>query len=285
MTHPPTIEIANVNGWRKTYQMHKHLVHVGSDPGNDLALDDGGRGEIAPRHLQVILLPEPAGYRVVNVGDGAVFVGPAGDEALLPRAARDVADGECVQLGDFTLTFRVGDAERADGDQSTGTGPEPAPGAPQHSADSDAAGSGVIGLTLSLSQTALGPDQPIEGTITVRNQGRQTGVKFDLALEGLPIDCYDVGPGPILFPSAARDVPLRLIHPRRPEPPAGPHRIRIQVTAPEAYPGEQATAAQTIDILPFYDHEMSLTMPEVGTKVGPEVGPETNTQHPADELG
>lgn len=274
MTHPPKIEIANVNGWRKTYQVHKRLIHVGSDPGNDLALDDGGRGEIAPRHLQIISLPESAGYRLVNVGDAAVFVGPAGDEVLPPRAARDVADGECVQLGDFTLTFRAGETtvDETMGEEhwsSTETGSEPAP----QRADAQptrATDSGVIGLTLTLSQTALGPDQPIEGAITVRNQGQQTGVQFDLALEGLPSDCYDVGPGPILFPGAARDVPLRLDHPRRPEPPAGPHAIQIRATAPEAYPGEQRVVSQVIEILPFYDHELSLTMPEVG--------PETDTE-------
>ncbi len=262
---PPTIEITNPSGWRKTYRVQKRLVHVGSDPGNDLVLDDRGRGEIAPRHLQVISLPESAGHRLVNVGDAAVFVGLAGDEVLSPRATRDVADGECVQLGDFTLTFRTGeatvdDAGGEEGGQSTGA-PQRADARPTSAVDS-----GVIELTLALSQTALEPDQPIEGTITVRNQGQQTGVQFDLALEGLPPDCYDVGPGPILFPGAARDVPLRLIHPREPEPPAGPHIIRIRATAPEAYPGEQVTIDQTINILPFYDYELSLTIPKVGTE-------------------
>jgi len=78
-----------------------------------------------------------------------------------------------------------------------------------------------------------------------------------LTVEGLDDDCYEIGPGPILFPGVSKEVRLRLHHPRRPQPPAGPHQICVRATADE-YPGEEAVVTQKIRIMPFYSHELRL---------------------------
>src|SRR5690606_37645038 len=124
-----------------------------------------------------------------------------------------------------------------------------APAATAISAERTSAG---IGVRLSLSHATLAPEVPLEGSIAVRNLGNEPGVQFRLEVAGLQPDCYDLGPGPILFPGVEKSVFIRLYHPLRPEPHAGRHIIQVRVTAPEAYPGESVLVSQEIDIVPYY---------------------------------
>ncbi|RLC76710.1 MAG: hypothetical protein DRI81_09770 [Chloroflexi bacterium] len=245
------IEVADQDGWRKTFPLQKTLVHIGSDPGNDIVLESRSGGWIAGRCLQVLSLPTVVGYRLVNVGDSDILLGSSGERVLAPRTTADVLPGESIRIGEFTCVFRGGGVGSG--------GPQEADEPPALAADLES--SDQIGISVSLSQTQLGPDSPIEGHVTVHNLGNQTGVQFKLGLEGLPPDCCEIGPGPILFPGATRNVPLRLLHPRRPDPLAGERLIRVRVTAPGAYEGEAATASQIIHLLPFYAHELRLMTP------------------------
>jgi hypothetical protein len=86
--------------------------------------------------------------------------------------------------------------------------------------------------------------------------GDKPGVQFRIQLLGLRSDCYEMGPGPILFPGAEKQVPLRIHHPRGPDPAAGEYRITVRVSAPDAYPGQRAEAAATIRVAPFYLHAL-----------------------------
>jgi hypothetical protein len=135
-------------------------------------------------------------------------------------------------------------------------------GAEAQGAATDLAAAGedgsAMGVTLSLPRTELSPDRPLDGVITVRNLGEVTGVQFHMELQGLERDRYDIGPAPILFPNAERQVSLQLRHPKRPSPPAGSHTVTVRVTAPDAYPGEEATASAAIDILPYRSHRLAL---------------------------
>jgi hypothetical protein len=85
--------------------------------------------------------------------------------------------------------------------------------------------------------------------------GDRAAVQFKIELEGLDPDSYEIGPGPVLFPNAEKTVTFRLRHPKRPYPPAGPHRITFHVTAPDAYPDERATISQEVEVAPFYRHK------------------------------
>jgi len=272
------IEVIDKEGWRKRFGIERAITHIGSDPRNDIALESWRGGGVAPRHLQLIALPNGRGYRLVNLGGGEVVVG---EERVPPRASADVAPGTSVKLGDFTLIFMAGGdrvAERLSPEAVTPAviaptpparppAPPPArPPAPQPPAVveeevEEAAVEGdrrseVIGLEVSLPRTRLSPDEPLEGTITVRNLGERTGVQFRLEVEGWPAECYEIGPAPILFPNAERDVPLRLYHPRGGPPLAGKHTIRVRATAPGEYPGEVATVSQEVEVEPFYDHSV-----------------------------
>jgi hypothetical protein len=77
-------------------------------------------------------------------------------------------------------------------------------------------------------------------------------------LEGLDEASYEMGPGPILFPNAEKEVFLRLYHPRKSHPPAGAHLIRIRASAPDAYPGQSAVESREVEILPYRHHTLRL---------------------------
>lgn len=253
-----TIEITDRDGWRKTFPLAKSLVHIGSDPGNDIVLASGRGAGVAGRHLQVICLPSiRPGYRLVNLGDTDILLGGPGGRVLPPRSSVDIPGGESLRLGEFRISFGGGG-----GAPGAAGGEIPASGVAGGGTVSGVSGaeesSDVIGLALSLSPAQLDPERPTEGAITVRNLGDQTGVQFKLEVEGLEPDWYEVGPGPILFPNAEREVPLRLYHPRGPSPLAGDHRIRVRATAPDAHPGESTTVSQIIHILPYYSHRLRL---------------------------
>ena len=94
----------------------------------------------------------------------------------------------------------------------------------------------------------------------MRNQGNMPGAQMRLELEGLPSEYFEMGPGPLLFPNAEKDVLLRLEHPRKPDPPAGEYRITIRATAPNAYPEQSAQVSKTIQILPYYRHELQFVV-------------------------
>ena len=132
---------------------------------------------------------------------------------------------------------------------------EPAP--PSGDTSQDLQGD-AIWLRFSLPSPVLRPEHPLEGIVSVRNLGNQPGVQFKLEVDGWEPDCYQIGPGPILFPNVEKGVFLQIEHPRGPTPPAGRHQIRIRATAPETYPGEIATVIREIEVLPYYHHVLRL---------------------------
>jgi hypothetical protein len=286
------VEIIDRDGWRKVFPLEKPLLYIGSEAGNDIQLHASRGGGVAPRHLQLIAVPgDSPGYRAINLGDTDILLGDAADRPMAPRSAIEVADGECFQVGDFALIFYVGGPPAAGARPTPSAQPTvtlassasaatvvsapeaparaetvrpararadraPAPAAPGPVAGQQSSAS--IGLSLSLPTSAVDPEGPLEGVVTVRNLGREPGVQFRLELEGLEPDYYEMGSGPILFPNVEKGVFLRIHHPRGPGILAGRREIAISATAPDAYPGESVTVSQVLDILPFHSHQMRL---------------------------
>jgi hypothetical protein len=252
------VEITDRDGWRKEFPLQKPLIHIGSDPRNDLVLGASRGTGVAPRHLQLIYVPgEQPGYRGINLGDQDIIVGDLGNSSVAPRSAVQIVDGDRLRLGDFTLVFRLsgesGEVMLAAGTRVAGTGVQ----REDHlAAVGNRGSSAAIGLTLALSGSTLVPDRPLEGVVTVHNLGKKPGVQFRLDVENLESDCYQIGPGPILFPNASKEVLLRLYHPKNSALPAGAREIGIRATAPDAYPGESAAVTQDIQVLPFYSHRL-----------------------------
>jgi hypothetical protein len=245
------IDVADRDGWRREHPLQKNIIHVGSDPRNDIVLDASHGSGVSPRHLQLIAV-EGHGFRMVNIGNSDVAVGAVGERAVPPLGVLDIGSGERVKVGDFILTFHGGSGGAS---PSMSTGAATATGTTERT-------SGNIGLSVSFPNTQLSPNRPIDGVVIVRNLGDKTGAQFKIDIEGLEPEFYEIGPGPILFPGAEKAVSLRVHHPRKPDPSAGDHRIRIRATAPTAYPNDSATVTQLIRILPFHSHKMRLVIPE-----------------------
>ncbi len=233
------IEVIDKDGWRKEFSFQKSLFHIGSAALNDLVLENARGGGVAARHAQLIALQDGSGYRLVNLGDTDILLNETGDKRAAPHAVAIVSDGNVIKIGDFTLIFH-GEALLV-------------AAAPTDSRSSH------IGLRLSLPRTQLAPHQNIAGVLAVANHGDKAGVQFDLDLEGLESDCYNIEPAPLLPSGAEREVTLRIFH-RGDKPIAGEHTLTIRAVAPDAYPGEEATVTCVIQVQPFYKHTLRPAM-------------------------
>jgi hypothetical protein len=245
-----SVIVTDRDGWRKEYPLTKNIIHVGSASNNEIVLDGAHGAGVAPRHVQVIATPQ--GARIVNIGNSAIIIGATARNSAPPLAVIDIPSGEIIRIGDYTLTIRT--------DGSNGHSPAASLGAPAHGANggSAAASGQVIGLRASFPQIQLSPDKPLEGSVLVRNLGDKSGAQFKLEVEGLDPDCYEIGPGPVLFPGAEKPVTLRLFHSKRCKPPAGEYRFQIRAIAPTAYPEASATITVMIYIRPYYRYRLHL---------------------------
>jgi len=250
-----SLEITDKDGWRKEYPLNKIITYIGSDAQNDIVLETWHGTGVTARHVQLIsLTTEGQGYRLVNLGDTGIRLGESGDRSALPHSFIQLMDGERIRLGDFMLIFHAGESVPS----AVGSGAVATNVALPRSVGMEPTPSKTIGLRLSLPGTRVSPDQPVEGVVHVTNLGNKPGVQFKLAVEGLEQDCYEMGPGPVLFPGAEKATVFRLRHSRKPKPPAGEQRFSIRATAPDAYPGESAVVSQVVQILPFYSHKLRL---------------------------
>jgi hypothetical protein len=241
MAQESRIEVINKFGWRKDFVVDKPIIQIGRDARNDLVLDDGFENGIAPRHAQ--LLPSSVnrqGLRLINLSDKDITVYAQGSKSdlsmlltqpasvtITPRTSGEIASGDLVRLGEFWLIFQGG-----------------------------ASYSEVVKLTIDMPGKALALDRPLTGVLNIHHVGNKAAVQFKIELEGLEPDSYEIGPGPVLFPNAEKQVNFRLMHPKRAYPPAGAHTITFHVTAPDAYPDERATVSAEIEVAPIYRHKM-----------------------------
>jgi hypothetical protein len=276
MNEYSAIEIVDKEGWRKSFTLDKAITFIGSGPGNDIVLQSWRGSGVAARQLQVIARPgDGERCRVVNLGSAHLTVMGMESRLIAPHSVGEITAGESIQFGDFSLILIGGSSAiqeegllgpaavaafapttpSSDGDMPTSP-PPPTRHAP-HPAQARA--SQMIGLSLNVPETKLAPDHPLSATIKVGNCGEQTGVQFKIEVEGLDPEIYEIGPAPILFPNAEREIVMRIDHPRGPTLVAGEHHFRLRVTAPQAYPGEAATVSQAIQVLPYYEHRLKVT--------------------------
>ena len=249
MAQENRIEVINKFGWRKEFVADKPIIQIGREARNDLVLDDGSENGIAPRHAQ--LLPSSInrqGLRLVNLSDKDILVFAQGGKSLseaggvvaptqppsatiAPRSSAEIASGDALKMGDFLLIFQGG-----------------------------ASYSGVVKLTIDMPSRSLALDRPLTGALNIHHVGNKAAVQFKIELEGLDPDSYEMGPGPVLFPNAEKQVSFRLTHPKRAYPLAGSHQITFHVTAPDAYENERATISTDIEVAPIYQHKMRVVV-------------------------
>jgi len=224
------VEVTDRDGWRKEYPLNQAIFHIGSDPRNDIVLEGGRGAGIEARHAQLIAISGSRSYRLVNLSQLPIRM-ENGARMLPPRGATDIYDRDMVQIGEHIFRFVLREGS-----------------------------SNSISVSLRFSETTLAVDAPLEGVITVQNLGTVPGAQFKLSVEGLTPEWYALGPGPILFPGAQKDVLIHLRHMRQPSIPAGPRPVTVRAVAPDAYPGESAAATQSVQIAAYYDHAIRLTL-------------------------
>jgi len=245
------VTVLNPDGREREYSIEKSLFFIGSNPGNDIVVGSINEG-VDPRHIQVIVLGN-ANYRLVNLGETVVTLSNGRD--ISPRASLNLAVEDQIKLKGYTISLTQAVASEA----RVGFATQPEAVLEQEEEETGkyrSSRSKAIGLSISLEQTLLSLDEPIEGMVTVQNLGNQPGVQFLLELEGLEPGTYELGAGPILFPNAQKSTFLNISHPKKPFPVAGDHRFTIRASAPDDYPGESVVVAYTIHILPFYKHKL-----------------------------
>lgn len=274
------IEITDKDGWRKDFQIRKTITHIGCDAANDLVLETLRGAGVLPRHVQLIF--SNGLFRLVNIGNVECKAWQLGDSpreiSIAAFSAIDLQNGMQIKLGDFRLKLALEDgtqmhaenalpatqalalaAANANGNGTAATNGGHAATQPPGDGNPFIIGADVIGLKLKLPRAVLTANQPLTGTVAVRNRGNKTGAQFKLDLIGLPPEMVELGPGPILFPNAEKEVSIKITHPLGPRPPAGELRVVIRAVAPDAYPGQSASIAQFLNIAPYFQHKMSLT--------------------------
>jgi len=226
------IEVLDKEGWRKVFELTKNLIHIGSDARNDIVLDYMRGGGVAPQHLQLIMAPgRPC--RLVNLSGSDVIVTSEGGAILGPRLALDISNETTLAVGEFTVTFRGESVLKK-------------------------SRSNVIGMALTLPTYNLTPGRSTRGSITLSNLGNKAGVQFKLEVEGLPLECYTIGPVPMLYPQASMDIPFALSYDANSNLTAGDYHFSIHASAMEAYPDERASISRVVRILPEYKHRMRI---------------------------
>jgi hypothetical protein len=266
------LEVIDREGWRRTHPLEKAIIHIGSAPTNDIVLHLERGAGVSSRHAQLIRLGD-SGYRLINLGETDILLTSAGDLPLAPLATADLGPGASLQIGQYTLVIGGGSASYPAFSDAAAfpTGANAASAAAYNPAAGFSGSDRVsqkIGLRLTLDRADLAPHRPIEGAITVRNQGNRPGVQFDIEVENLDPGYYDLGPAPVLFPDAEKDVFLRIYHTQSSTPPAGEFRFSVRATAPAAYPGESAVISQGINILPIYKHSLDVVIYNPSSRPG-----------------
>lgn len=238
MAQENKIEVINKLGWRKEFVLEKSIVQIGRDERNDVILDDGMESDISARHAQ--LLPSAAnrnGMRLINLSTSPITIFKQGQtqeaagKTLEPRSSVEIVSGDRAKMGSFTLVFHGGDTR-----------------------------SEVVRLSVDMPDTHLVLDKPLRGTLKIQHVGDKAAVQFRVEVAGWESQFIEIAPGPVLFPNAEKSVEFRVMHPKRAKPPAGAHQLTFVVTAPDAYPGEEATLNHTIQIAPFFDHRMRVVV-------------------------
>jgi hypothetical protein len=225
------LTIVDKNGWSKTVKLHKAITKIGSANINDIQLDSD---LISPVHLQFIYSPEtPSSCKLTNLSDEVIIHTGFDDITLPPYQSIDLWDGYEIEAGDYYLIPKL---------------PLTA-GLIQTSSKIDA--------TLSIPDPILRPGYPTIGQLLITNKGDQTDCQFDVNLRGLPDDCWEVDPIPLMFPGAQESIRVDLFHQGH-YPQAGPREIIFSVTAPEHYPNEELVIKQDVFVTPVYVHMLEV---------------------------
>jgi hypothetical protein len=257
MSYYGSIKVSDHAGWNKIFQLEKAIVMIGSASYNDIVLTDDHGSGVAPIHLQVISSAMPgAGLKVINLKNTPVtrVSAKASQNSLIyPNRAAELEDGDQIILGDYSLSFSL---------LQTGV--------------SISKRSDHIGLEMDLPSLKLRKDGKLAGLVRLTNFSDQSYSQFELDLEGLPPECYQIAPAPLLYPGGTEQLAIRFFH-RITQPQAGKCPFRLRVFSPGTYPTEEVTISAVLDVEPVYQFHVDVlpVHPEEPAIIDRPVQPET----------
>jgi hypothetical protein len=257
--------ISEESGFRKEYVMAKAVTRIGSAPANDLQLRSS---HISPFHIQILYTRDmPDRCKVVNLSGEAIALISGGQESSLPGYVPvEVSAGDEIRLHATRLVFEL---PLTVGVLTT---------------------SNQISAALALPEPVLRPNTTLVGRIVLKNEGDQASCQFQVEVGGLPEDCYQVDPIPLMYAGAQEDVNIRFFH-RNTYPPAGFQSVTISVTAPASYPGEQVILQQGVYVTPVLEQGLQIlddmTVPKAVvpvTEFADSVEPQDVVREPVESL-
>ncbi|MCL4562294.1 MAG: FHA domain-containing protein [Chloroflexi bacterium] len=256
------LRVVDPQGGVKIFTLDREITHIGSHPDNDVVLPAASDGEILPWHAQLIFLPGPApSFRFTNLSGANIPFSHPSESLIPPGISVELLYGDTLTLGRFTLIFRQGASPQ---------NPLRAGGSPIH-------------MEIALPDNRLEPNRTLKGGITLRNLGERAQVRLHLSLEGLPAYCQRIDTPPPLDPGAECKIAFRLYHYGN-QPAAGETFITLTATAPEAYPGEQARVSCTVQVRPYYRHQVRLSAGDPAS-IRLDVLTSPQTEPPAEQPG
>ncbi len=223
------LNIVEENGWAKSITIRKTITRVGSASSNDVCLYSD---QVAPLQLQILSSPDlPSSCRVVNLANELTIYHHGAPSALPTYCMVDMRDGDELEIGGFRLIFEL------------------------PLASSILRTSSSMEAWITFPNAVLSVDYPLEGRLTIKNTGSQKNCQFRVTISGLPADCYQVDPIPLMYPGAQEEVRLRLFH-RTTHPEAGFRDVMAVINAPASYPGEELVIRQGVYITPVFEQEL-----------------------------
>lgn len=225
------LTIVEKNGWKKSVKFEKAIIRIGSDSANEVQL---ASPEISPVQLQLHYLKDnPSTCKVLNLGSDVVVWQNQSQAVLPPYAITPVSNGSEIVLGEYRIQFKLPFAARTIADSRS------------------------IQASLHFPDATLSPDRKAVGILSLKNTGLESACQFEVVLQGLPADCMQVDPVPLLYPGAQEDVRVQLFH-RKLYPTAGAQELAIEVFSPASYPGEQVIIRQGIYVTPVLEHTVKI---------------------------
>lgn len=237
MPYYGSIQVQDRYGWTKTFRLEKALVMVGSAPVNDIVLPSEHGDGVLPVHLQ-LFHPQPdlVEVRAVNLTNSVIpltRVNPSAAAGISANAYQNLESGDALQVGQFTLALSLQSGEGFSRSERS-----------EH-----------LGLKLELPTPILRAEKQLEGLLTINNFGLQKRCQFEIDLEGLPSDCYQIDPAPLLYPNGEEQLRIRFFH-RGTRPGAGTGPVTLRMTAAGAYPTEEVVLSFNLEVAPVYQTDM-----------------------------
>lgn len=236
MSYYGSIVICDRTGWSKTYSLKKALTMIGSAQFNDIVLPEEHGSGVAPLQMQVIGSDSPdKSLKVINLVNSAVprvNTGTSASSFIPPNHSVKLEDGDQLTVGEFSLTFSL-----------------------NHTGVSYSKRSEHIGVDFELPSLRLRSDGKLAGLLSLTNLGDQNHSQFELDLEGLPADCYQIDPAPVLYPGAREKLAIRFFH-KTTRPLAGQCPFTLRVFSPDSYPAEEVQINAVLDVEPVLQFQV-----------------------------